>query len=296
MVQMIREVQAKTVLHHHDRTFATNWDVNPYRGCGHGCRYCFARYSHSYLEAGDFFDDIFVKTNVSEVLDRELSKPSWRRDPVCIGGITDCYQPVEREYRLMEGILDALIDHRNPAAITTKSNLILRDIDRIEELARRAELIIATSITSLDPSLNAILEPGAPPATERIEMLGRMAEVGCSTTVLLMPIMPSINDSPRNIESIILRARELGIDRVIPGCLHLRGQVKAHFMSFLKDAFPHLEKDYRMFYKGAYLDKAMSRSIMDMVREMKVRHHMEAPFKPLLRPGAMLETKLEDYA
>lgn len=293
---MVREIEAKSVLHHHDRTFATNWDVNPYRGCGHGCRYCFARYSHGYLGSQDFFDDIFVKINAGDVLDRELSRPSWRRDPVCVGGITDCYQPIEKEYRLMEGILDALIDHRNPSAITTKSPLILRDIDRIEELARRAEVIIATSITSLDPAQNTLLEPGAPPATERIGMLARMADVGCSTTVLLMPIMPSINDTPETIEDIILRARDLGIDRVIPGCLHLRGQCKGHFMSFLKDALPHLEQDYKRYYKGSYLERSMSRSILDRVREMKVRHHMEAPFKPLLRPGVLFETKLEDYA
>jgi len=292
---MIREIRAKTVLHHHDRTFATNWDVNPYRGCGHKCRYCFARYSHKYLDAGDFFDDIFVKTNVAEVLDRELSKPSWRRDPICLSGITDCYQPLEERYELMPGTLDLMIKHRNPIAITTKSDLILRDLDRVRELAGITDVIVSTSITSLDPELDRILEPVAPPASERVRMLGKMAEAGCSTSILLMPIMPGINDDPEGIAKIVLKARDLGIDRIIPGCLHLRGQVKGHFMSFLKDAYPDLVEDYKRYYRGSYLDRTVSGPIMGMIGRLKARYDMDEPFKPLLRPGVLYETKLEDF-
>jgi DNA repair photolyase len=129
-------------LHYHDREFASNWDLNIYRGCGYRCIYCFAQYSHKYPDTGEneFFDDIFVKTNVADALHTDFSKRSWDGDPVNICGVTDGYQPLEKEYVLMPKIIEAFIRHKNPMIITTKSTLLLRDIDLLDELNKIADV------------------------------------------------------------------------------------------------------------------------------------------------------------
>ena len=147
---MIKEISAKSALHYHEQTFATNWDVNVYRGCGHGCVYCFARYSHRYLGDADFFHDIYVKTNIAENLDREFSRRNWTREPVNVGGVTDAYQPAEEKYCLMPDVIRVFIKHRNPLVIVTKSVLPLRDIALIGELAKLAEVAVLVSVSTLD--------------------------------------------------------------------------------------------------------------------------------------------------
>ncbi|HNY04099.1 MAG TPA: hypothetical protein PKG48_16005, partial [Bacteroidales bacterium] len=150
---ILRELTVKSALHYHESEMPCNWDVNVYRGCGHGCRYCFAQYSHDYLGAGNFFGEIFVKENVAGVLDHELSRRKWQHARINLSGVTDAYQPVEAHRNIMPEIWKVLIRHRNPVVITTKSSLILRDLDLIKELAGLTNVYVGATITMLDEDL-----------------------------------------------------------------------------------------------------------------------------------------------
>ena len=206
---MIKEIIAKSALHYHERAFATNWDVNIYRGCAHRCEYCFAQYSHKYMDTDDFFGDIFIKTNIAEQLDRELStKRKWHKEPINLCGVTDCYQPLEKKYEIMPDILNVFLKHRNPIVITTKSTLILRDIKLIEKLCGVTEVNVGTSVTTVDEDVRKHVEPGASPAVDRLNMLSDLKAAGCATTVLLMPIIPHITDGENNLDQIFELAKE----------------------------------------------------------------------------------------
>ena len=141
--------------------FPFHWDLNPYRGCGHGCKYCFAVYSHRYLESDAFFDDIYVKTNIVEELEKQLRRPSWTREVINIGGVTDSYQQAEAHYRLMPEILRLLIQYKNPCIISTKSDLILRDFDLIARLAELTYVNVACTITAWTKASGAFLSRAA---------------------------------------------------------------------------------------------------------------------------------------
>ena len=167
----IKELRAKSILHYHEQTFSTNWDANIYRGCEHNCRYCFAQYSHRYMAKKQFFDDIYVKSNAPELLKKELGKKTWKKLPVNVCGISDCYQPAEAHYKIMPKVIKSFIRHKNPLVIVTKSTLILRDINILKELNQVAEVSIIGSVSTLDEEKRKLIEPNAAPTIERLKML-----------------------------------------------------------------------------------------------------------------------------
>ncbi len=266
---MIKEISAKSVLHFHDQTFATNWDVNIYRGCGHGCTYCFARYSHRYLENADFFNDIFVKTNVAEVLDREMSRKSWRKLPVNVGGVTDAYQPAEEKYRLMPKVLRVFIKHRNPMVIVTKSILPLRDIDLIGQLAKIAEVNVRVSVSTLDEKIRKITEPDSPPASDRLNMLGAFREAGCRIGVLIMPVIPMLTDSEENLRAIFEMAQKNRVNFVETGTLHLRVGTRDPFMEMVRKNFPDHFRRMNEIYSGPNADESYKNFLQPIIRKIK---------------------------
>ena len=209
---MLQENIAKTILHYHEQQFATNWDANIYRGCGHNCRYCFAQYSHKYLENKDFFNDIIVKSNAPELLYRELAKPKWDKSPVNVCGISDCYQPEEEDYKIMPKVIKSFIARRNPLVIGTKSTLILRDIELIKELNNIAEVSVIISVSTLDEDKRKLIEPNTAPTIERLKMLKQFEEIGCKTSVLFMPIIPFISDDQENLDGIFRITKEYSLE------------------------------------------------------------------------------------
>lgn len=277
---MATEILAKTALHYHERTFATNWDLNIYRGCGHRCRYCFAQYSHKYLSSKDFFGEIFVKTNIAEVLNKEFLKKSWKFEPVTVCGISDCYQPIEARYKLMPKVLEVFIRHKNPIVITTKSTLILRDIELIKQLNEVASVNIATSVSSFDDDIRKKIEPNAPPTIERLKMLKEFKKMGCKTTVLFMPIIPYLTDDPYNLDKILKTTSEFGIDNIITGSLHLRGNTKNVFFSFIKDNYPDLLKKYSELYKGSNASKEYRSNLHKDTRNLRKKYCLFNTFSP----------------
>ncbi|GHU13089.1 radical SAM protein [Alphaproteobacteria bacterium] len=251
----IKEIKAKTALHYHDAEFATNWDLNTYRGCGHRCIYCFAQYTHKYLDTDQFFDDIFVKTNIADALNSDFSKRSWEKCPVNICGVTDAYQPIEAQYVLMPKIIETFIRHQNPMVITTKSTLLLRDLDLLEELNRVAGVYVNVSASAIEESIREKIEPFASPTIDRLNMLAELSKRGIDAGVLMMPIIPHLTDSIENLEAIFRISKENGATSIIPAMLHLRGETKRVFYGYIKNLFPDLLPKIAPLYNGAYVDK-----------------------------------------
>ena len=171
--------------------------INPYRGCEHGCAYCFARPTHEYLgmSAGlDFESKIVIKPNAPELLRRELSKRSWRPQVIAMSGVTDCYQPIERKLQLTRRCLAVLADFRNPTAIITKNHLVTRDIDLLQELARHDAVVVNVSVTTLDGELAKTLEPRASPPSRRLAAIEELHAAGVPVRVLMAPVIPGLTD------------------------------------------------------------------------------------------------------
>ena len=236
-----------------------DWTINPYRGCMHACVYCFARPTHTYLDmdAGrDFETKIVVKVNAPEVLGRELASRRWKGEHIAMGTGTDPYQRVEGRYRLMRGILSALITRRNPFSILTKGTLILRDIDLLTEAASVAPISAAFSIGTMDEDVWRATEPGTPSPRARMDAVRTLNEAGIPTGVLIAPILPGISDGPGQVERVVEAAAEAGATHASPILLHLRPGVREEFMPWLEANRPELVGRYRSLYRGAYAPAA----------------------------------------
>lgn len=213
--------------------------INPYRGCEHGCIYCFARPTHTYygLSAGlDFETRLYAKPSGPELLKRELSNPRYKVRPIMIGTNTDAYQPVEREQLIMRGLLQVLSDFRHPVSILTKSNLITRDLDILGPMAERGIARAMVSITTQDRALARAMEPRCPTPERRFEALGQLAAAGIPTGIMLGPMIPGLNDS--ELESIMARAAELGASYSAYTVLRLPQEVSPIFQEWLEAFAP----------------------------------------------------------
>ena len=261
------EVRAKSALNRVPRAsrLPFEWTVNPYRGCTHACVYCFARPTHEYLELGpgrDFEREIVVKVNVPEVLRAELRRPSWTGAHVALGTNTDPYQWVEGRYKLMRGIWEALRDAANPCSILTKSPLVLRDVDLLQEIAARTEVSACFSVPTLDEKAWRASEPRTPHPRARLEAVAELNRAGIPTGILIAPLMPGINDAPEQVERIIALATEAGAMHIGGITLHLRGSVRGVFFEWLRGYRPDLVPRYEKLYaRGAYVPERERRHI-----------------------------------
>jgi len=230
------------------------WTINPYRGCSHACVYCFARGSHRYLEldtGADFDSQIVVKVNVAEVLGRELTRPSWRREHVALGTNTDPYQRAEGRYRLMPGIIGALSRSGTPLSILTKGTLLRRDLPLLAEARERSGVSLAMSIAIGDPELQQSIEPGTPSARARLETIAAAREAGFACEVFLTPVLPHLTDGAGHLSRLLRDIRDAGAQSVLYGPLHLRAHVKPWFFAWLERCRPELVPAYRRLYPGS---------------------------------------------
>ncbi len=213
--------------------------INPYRGCEHGCIYCFARPTHTYLgfSAGlDFETQISYKPDAARLLRAELNKPGYRCEPIALGVNTDAYQPVERQLSVTREILETLNEYEHPLSLITKSSLVERDIDILADLARRNLVHVAVSITTLQRKLARTLEPRAAAPERRLETIARLSEAGIPVSVLIAPLIPVLTDS--EMESIMARARRAGARDAAYILLRLPHEVKVLFREWLEEHYP----------------------------------------------------------
>jgi len=213
--------------------------INPYRGCEHGCIYCFARPTHAYLGLSpglDFESKLFAKPDAPRLLERELSDPNYTPRTIAIGTNTDPYQPIERQHQIMRRILDVLERFGHPVGIVTKSALVLRDLDILARMAKRDLVKVALSVTTLDPKLARIMEPRAPTPRRRLDALRALAEAGVPTSVMVAPVIPAINDA--EIERILDAAAAVGVQGAGYVILRLPLEVRDLFREWLMANFP----------------------------------------------------------
>ncbi len=213
--------------------------INAYRGCEHGCVYCYARPSHAYhdLSPGlDFETKLFAKPNAAQLLREALAKPSYKPKPIAMGTNTDPYQPIEADYRITRSILEVCLEARHPVTITTKSARVARDLDLLAELAKLKLVAVALSVTSLDPKLSGLLEPRASAPAKRLEALGRLAAAGVPAHVSIAPIIPSITDE--FMEEILEQAAAVGVRSASWIMLRLPHEVAPLFREWLDIHFP----------------------------------------------------------
>jgi DNA repair photolyase len=255
--------------------------INPYRGCTHACAYCFARPTHTYLDfnaAEDFEREIVVKVNVPELVRAELERPSWGGDHVALGTNTDPYQWVEGRYRLMEGIWEAMRDAGNPCSVLTKSPLLLRDIKLFRQLAERTEFSTALSVPTLDEKAWRETEPHTPHPRKRLEAVAELARNGIPCSVLVAPLIPGVNDDPRQVEEILEIAGEAGAANVTGIGLHLRGEVRDIFFDWLRQYRPDLVPRYEELYRrGAYLPSTEKKRLGALTNGFRRRQSAPRP-------------------
>jgi DNA repair photolyase len=217
--------------------------INPYRGCEHGCIYCFARPTHAYLGLSpglDFESKLFMKPDAPELLERELSARNYTPRTIAIGTNTDPYQPVERRYQVMRRILEVLERAGHPVGIVTKSNLVVRDLDILSRMASRNLVRVGISVTTMDAQLARVMEPRAPTPSRRLEALRQLAEAGVPTTVMVAPVIPAVNDA--EIERILDAAAACGVRGAGYVLLRLPLEVRDLFREWLQANFPDRER------------------------------------------------------
>jgi DNA repair photolyase len=257
------------------------WTINPYRGCSHACVYCFARKTHEYLDldAGHDFDSrIVVKTNVAEVLRRELARPSWQGEHVAMGTNVDCYQRAEGRYGLMRGVLSALLDARNPFSILTKGALILRDLDLLTAAAGVTEVSVAVSVGFVDESLWRSVEPGTPSPRRRLEVCRQLTDAGIPCDVLMAPVLPFLSDSEAQLSETVAAIAAAGARSVTALPLHLRPGAREWWHAWLAREHPELVPHYADLYGNrAYAPRAYKEAISAQVRRLARRHGLERP-------------------
>jgi len=253
------------------------WSINPYRGCEFGCVYCYARYTHEFLELRDPMDferRIFVKRRAGEVLQRTLSRTPIGSDQIALGTATDPYQPAERKFRLTRSMLEvfASVGGIN-LSITTKSALIARDLDLLGEINRRSRLSVNFSLITLNRRLQRILEPRAPRPSLRLVAIRKLAAAGIPCNVLMMPMIPGLTDAPAAIESVISAARRAGASAIWWRSLFLKPAAARRFLPFVKENFPAQEQRFVDWYgRSTYAPRTYDDSLRPVFDRLKRKH------------------------
>ncbi|RPH98866.1 MAG: radical SAM protein [Zetaproteobacteria bacterium] len=275
-------IEARTILNRcsSDRMpFA--WTINPYRGCEFGCRYCYARYTHEFMGLErweDFEQKIYVKREAARTLARELTPQRLRGQTIALGTATDPYQPAERRYRVTRSLLAVMAQSSElRLSITTKGDLVTRDVDLLRRIALRSSLHVNMTVTTLDRRLARILEFRAPTPDLRMRAVRVLRDAGLVAGVTLSPILPEITDTPENLEAVVAAARAHGATHVFWNVLFLKPSAQQAFFPFLERHFPRLAQRYAArFSRSAFLGRAYKDRISSLMDVLKRRHGFSA--------------------
>jgi DNA repair photolyase len=259
-----------------DRQLPFTWTINPYRGCEFACKYCYARYTHEFMEmrdGTDFEQKIYVKQNTAELLRHDLRRVK-RGEAIALGTATDPYQPAERRYEITRGILKEFARQRGfELGIVTKSDLIVRDLDLLRAIALNNALSIHITVTTLNVELARILEPRAPRPDLRIGAVRELSQAGINVGVSASPVLPGITDSPAGLEDVVRAAATAGARHIFAGPLFLKPCSAAIFFPFLEKEFPHLAENYRARYQNrAFLPPSYNKRIAQLIAQLRQRY------------------------
>ena len=286
-----REEPCKTALNP-VKGMGFKWSLNPYMGCVHRCTFCYVR--HFERRSDRPFDDrygtsIRVKTNVAEVLRRELMRASWQHEHVAVGAATDPYQPAEGKYRLTRGCLEAFRDASNPFSIITRGPMIVRDLDVLADASQRAEVSVTFSIPTVDDEVWRRTEPSTAHPRQRLKALKELVDAGVNARVGMAPILPGISDRPEQLRAVVRAAREAGATGIWANLLFLRPGTREHFLAHLAEDWPQQLPLYEKLYTdraylGADLMKPLKNEISRLAREYEIRDRRELPLAPPAEP------------
>ena len=290
-----REVEAKSALNA-VKGMPFDWSLNPYVGCPHACRYCFARaYNARYRDrdVGDAFDkNVEIKSNFVERLRVDLGRNP--QGSVAIGTATDPYQPIEGKYQLTRRCLEALVDHPMPTSIVTKGPLVVRDIDVLKKLDEKTDLTVYFSVPCVDEEIVRKTEPGTAPPRQRLRALRMLREAGLDAAVLCMPVLPGISDSEESLDAAARAASEAGATAFRHRPLKIDAEIQQYYYDFLATEFPVMVPRYAALYRGgAYPTKDYERELEERIRRVRARYEFrERPARPA-RPAASETVQLQ---
>jgi DNA repair photolyase len=276
----------RSILNHCDSDRVPfSWTVNPYRGCEFGCQYCYARYTHEYMEldGADFERKIYVKQDAGALAGRDLSMEKIRGEHVAIGTATDPYQPAEREFAATRAILEQMATRTGlSVSITTKSNQVVHDLDVLRRIAAHSSLCVNLSITTLRPRLARMLEPRAPRPDLRMGAVRELRNAGISAGVFAMPVLPGITDREEDLDALARAARDAGAQWFAAGVLFLMPSAQKQFLPFLDAKFPRLARRYREWFShSTYAPEAYRREISARVAALRKKYGLGArPTEP----------------
>jgi DNA repair photolyase len=252
-----------------------NWTLNAYRGCTHGCHYCFARRYHAQFEMNsddEFASVILVKKNVAGVLRRELDRPSWARQLVAVGTATDPYQPIEGHYRLTRECLTVFAAARTPIGLVTKGPMIVRDRDVLLDVTRAAAATVCMSVPTVDDDAWRTLEPGTAHPLQRLRAVRELVDAGINAGVLMAPIVPGFSSSRAKLERTVKAIADHGARFVGCNVMYLQDGTRSHFMNFLAREFPSMRPRYERLYARKYPPDSYRKEVQGMVRVLQQRY------------------------
>jgi DNA repair photolyase len=252
-----------------------NWTLNTYRGCTHGCHYCFARRYHAQFEMNsddEFASVILVKKNVAGVLRRELDRPSWARQLVAVGTATDPYQPIEGHYRLTRECLTVFAAARTPIGLVTKGPMIVRDRDVLLDVTRAAAATVCMSVPTVDDDAWRTLEPGTAHPLQRLRAVRELVDAGINAGVLMAPIVPGFSSSRAKLERTVKAIADHGARFVGCNVMYLQDGTRSHFMNFLAREFPSMRPRYERLYARKYPPDSYRKEVQGMVRVLQQRY------------------------
>jgi DNA repair photolyase len=258
------------------------WTLNPYRGCTHGCHYCYARRYHMQFELGaddEFASVIFVKTNFVDVLRRELEKPSWQGDYIAVGTATDCYQPIEGYYKLTRRSLETLCEFRNPAGVVTKGPMIVRDKDVLADLSTKASCSVYISVPCVDDDVWRQLEPGTAHPMQRLRAVRELTDAGVRAGVLMNPIVPGLSSKPALMERTMKAIADHGARFVGCNVLFLEGGTRDHFMKWLSAEHPQLVGGYAQLYSRKYAPSPYRDEVRRVFNELRTKYGLNSRYE-----------------
>jgi len=258
------------------REMPFTWTINPYRGCEFACKYCYARYTHEFMEMRDgveFEQKIYIKQHAANLLRQELRRVKAGEE-IALGTATDPYQPAEKRFEVTRAILEEMARHQGlHLGIITKSNLVLRDLDLLREISRQNQLHVNLTITTLDVKLARILEPRAPRPDLRVQALQELSSAGIHAGVSCSPVLPGITDSVQNLDAVVKAAVAAGARSIFANPLFLKPCSAAVFMPFLQEEFPQLHEDYKKRYaQHAFLPKPYHQRISQLMTQLRRKH------------------------
>jgi DNA repair photolyase len=269
-----------------------NWSLNPYMGCVHRCTFCYVRhFEHRSDRPSDdrYGTSIRVKTNVAEVLRRELARGSWERETVAIGAATDPYQPAEGKYKLTRACLETLRDAFNPFSIITRGPMIVRDLDVLVDAAQRASVSVTFSVPTVDEEVWKRTEPSTAHPRQRLKAVKALVDAGVNARVGMAPILPGISDRPEQLRAVVRAAREAGATGIWANLLFLRPGTREHFLNHLAEDWPEQVPLYeelyaRKAYLGADQMKPLRTEVSQLAREYGIRDRREQKLMPPPEP------------